>query len=410
VTFRTQRDVERLALPPGNAEIFHFDARRTGLSVRITAGGARSWVAWFTAGGKRGKISLGAVDSFDLEEARRRAGEQIDKARRGLHPGLERRRAREAAAAALTLGQIVKDYLDKHAARRQRPRTLIETKRALEEHAKPLHRLPIGAVSRRDASTLLLKLTSTSGPVAANRTRAHLSALFSWAMQAGLAEHNPTIGTVRHREASRERVHAPDELRAIWSAAAGDAAHARIVRLLVLLGARKSEVGGLMWSELDLEQGIWLMPGSRSKNGRPHEWPLPAQAIEILAGIDRQPNRPYPFGRHGKAPFSGWSRSKQLLDAKVARARAERRLGRALDKGEEPEAGDRLERWTLHDLRRSFSTHMADKKIAAPHIVEEILGHAGSGHKSGSAGVYNLAQYRDEKAAALQRWADWIVG
>ena len=87
--------------------------------------------------------------------------------------------------------------------------------------------------------------------------------------------------------------------------------------------------------------------------------------------------------------FPSWSRGKSLLDASLAAA------------------GARLEPWTLHDLRRSVATGMAELGVP-PHIVEAVLNHV-SGHKAGIAGVYNRASYEREKRAALAMWADHVL-
>jgi integrase len=410
MSFRTQRDLERLSLPPGKTEAFHFDARCPGLSVRIQRAGKPAFVAWYTApGGKRKRITLGATAGVELEDARRQATEIICAARDGRDPAVERKQARITAAEVLRVGDIIRAYLRDHAERHQRPRTLVETKRALERHWRPLHGLPVAAVGRRDVSARLLELARTSGTVGANRARANLSACFAWAMKAGLVDHNPVVGTIKGEEASRERVLTPAELRAIWRATADLNGYDAIVRLLMLTGARRLEVGGMAHGELDRDRALWLVPAARTKTAREHEVPLSRQALAILAEFPTLPGRPYLFGRGGRTSFSGWSRSKQRLDERVARQRAEQRLGRPLQDGEEPETKDRLEAWTLHDLRRSLVTHMADREEIGiePHIIEAVIGHT-SGHKGGIAGTYNRATYRDQKKTAVQAWADWL--
>jgi hypothetical protein len=416
MAFRTERDLDRLALPAGKSEVFHFDAKCPGLSVRIQRTGKPAFVVWYTAAnGKRKRITLGAVAGIELEDARDQATAMVRGARDGRDPGMERKQAREAAAAALTVGDLIKSYLRDHAERHQRPRTLIETKRALNTHWKALHNRPAAEVSRRDVSARLIELTGTTGPVGANRARAHLSAAFAWAMRAGLADVNPVVGTVRSEEEARERVLKPAELAAIWRATNSPHSYDAIVRLLMLTWARRLEVGGMAHAELDRDKALWSLAGERTKNGLPLEVPLSRQALAIVGRFpepldkQEQPDHrcPYLFGRHGRTPFSGWSQCKARLDDRIARQRAEQRLGRKLRKGEEPEPSDHLVPWRLHDLRRSGVTHAAEQAIAAPHIIEAIVNHA-SGHKGGVAGVYNKAVYRAEKAAALQRWADWL--
>jgi integrase len=391
MSFRTQRDLERLTLPPGKAEVFHFDARCPGLSVRIQRTGKPAFVVWYTApGGKRKRMTLGPVAGLELDDVRRQAAGMINAARDGRDPAMERKQARLAAAEVFTVGDLIAAYLSEHAERHQRPRTLVETKRALNRHWQPLHDLPAATVSRRDVSARLLELSRTSGTVGANRARANLSAAFVWAMKAGLVDHNPVVGTIKGEETSRERVLTPAELSAIWSATADLNGYDAIVRLLMLTGARKSEVGGMAHAELDRDRALWTLAGERTKNGLPHEVPLSRQALAIVGEFPELPGRPYLFGRGGRSPFSGWSRSKERLDARIAEQR-----------------GAPLPAWTIHDLRRSAVTIMAEEAIAPPHIIEAVVGHV-SGHKNGVAGVYNRAAYRIEKAVALERWGDWL--
>jgi integrase len=390
MAFRNQGDLDRLTLPAGKTEGFHFDERCPGLSVRIQRTGKPAFVTWYTIGGKRKRITLGAVAGMELDQARRQATEIVNAGRDGRDPGQERKLARIAAADVLTVGGLIGAYLREHAERHQRPRTLIETRRALERHWKPLHALPAADVTRRDVSARLLELARSTGTVGANRARANLSAAFVWAMKAGLVDHNPVIGTVKGEETSRERVLSIEELRAIWQATAELNAHDAIVRLLILTGARKAEIGGLAWTELDRANAMVLLSGQRVKNGRAHELPLSRQAFAILREFPELPRCPFIFGRRGQAPFSGWSRCKARLDTRIAE-----------------QQGAPLAPWTVHDIRRSFATLAAEHGLIEPFHIEAILNHV-SGHRNGVAGTYNRALYREQKRVGLQRWADWL--
>ena len=138
------------------------------------------------------------------------------------------------------------------------------------------------------------------------------------------------------------------------------------------------------WSEIDLDKALWSLPGSRTKNRKPHAVALSTQAVAILEALPRREGRDHVFGE-GDGPFSGWSRCK---------VRLARRCGVA--------------GFTLHDLRRSAGTWMHEIGTE-PHIVEAILNHY-SGHKGGVAGIYNRATYGPQKARAMQAWADHLLG
>src|SRR5262249_23929535 len=234
---------------------------------------------------------------------------------------------------------------------------------------------------RRDIAELLDQVTATSGPVAANRLRAALSALWTWGLRTGLieADSNPVSLTLKHVEKPPERTLTDQELRTIWKATAGGDDYSGIVRLCLLTGCRRDEIGGLRWDEVQDHQ---LKIGTeRMKGGIAHEIPL-LPAMGAILPIRHENGRPCVFGRAGTG-FSGWSQSKKGLETKLAKA------------------GHCLKPWTLHDLRRTFSTRLHDAGVG-PLIVEALLAHK----QHGVAAVYNRASFREAKRSALALWHD----
>ena len=210
-----------------------------------------------------------------------------------------------------------------------------------------------------------------------------MSALFTWALKRGHANENPVIATEEPKAAdARERVLTADELKAVWKVC-GDDDYGRIVRLLILTACRREEIGGLKWSEIDLEQGTITIPAERSKNHREHRLTLPAIAIDILKAIPQRLDREYVFGSRGDG-FVTWTFGKRAL------LKASGTSG-----------------WRLHDLRHTISTNMHELGIE-PHVVGAVLNHA-SGHKAGVAGRYNHAQYRQPMKTALAMWAAHVA-
>jgi integrase len=204
-------------------------------------------------------------------------------------------------------------------------------------------------------------------------------------MQMGLAEANPIIGTKRPKtNEPRERVLDDGELVAIWKACA-DNDYGKIVKLLILTGCRRAEIGHMRWSEIDLERGTFTIPATRSKNHRQHVLPLMPTMREIITGVPRMASRDQLFGLRAAAGFTAWSwkESKPALDER-----------------------SKVRNWTVHDIRRSVATKMADIGVQ-PHIIEAVLNHV-SGHKVGVAGIYNRSSYEREVKAALALWSDHI--
>ena len=123
--------------------------------------------------------------------------------------------------------------------------------------------------------------------MARNRARSALSGLFSWCISEGLLETNPVQGTAKAVEnESRERVLTQEEIKQLWRSL-GDDRFSDIVRLLLLTGQRRNEIGKLQWSEIDFGNKQITLPASRVKNGREHAIPLSSRALAILARTSR---------------------------------------------------------------------------------------------------------------------------
>ena len=129
----------------------------------------------------------------------------------------------------------------------------------------------------------------------------------------------------------------------------------------------------MRYAELDLEQGNWLVPRERAKNGIANLVPLSPLAAQTSKGLSRKPGKAgYAFTTTGKTSVSGWTRAKTRRDAAMAAALIKERV---LAEGEDPA------HWVLHDLRRTAATLMAKRKVA-PDVIEAVLNHK-SGKVSG---------------------------
>lgn len=389
----TKSSVGALQLPRDKADAIYFDDDLPGFGVRLRAGGRRTWIVQFRVGARQRRLTIGNVAALDAAEARMAARKALARVGLGHDPQADKAEAR--AKAAITLGSVVDTYLN-HKKAVVRPTSFKETDRYLRQHWKPMHGLPLHKIMRRNVATRLAEITAANGPVAAGRARSALSATFVWALGEGIAENNPVIGTNRPAEpVSRDRVLNDEELVEIWNACRDDN-YGRIVRLLMLTGQRRQEVGAMIWPELDFDRAVWVIPSERTKNYRQHEVPLTDPVIAILKAIPQRTNRESVFGE-GHGPFQGWSEAKAALDRRIFAARNVMTGG----------AGKAIAPWRLHDLRRTLATRMADLGVQ-PHVIEAVLNHV-SGHKAGVAGVYNRSLYSAEKRAALTLWAEHIM-
>jgi len=382
----TKTTIADLSLPASKTDAIFFDDALPGFGIRLRAGGKRVWIVQYRVNGKQRRESLGDVRRIDLNVARAVAKKKFAEVVLGGDPVAEKAAAK--ARATVTFGPLADQYLALKKPK-IRKNTYIADYRYLTTYWKSLRSSSIEAITRRTVAARLNQIVSEHGATAAARARQSLSAFFSWAIREGMVETNPVIGTndpSSHIDA-RDRVLTEAELRAIWSAC-GEDDFGRIVRLLMLSGARRDEIGGLRWSELDLDRSLLNIPGSRTKNHHALNLTLPAHAVSILRAAPRREGRDYVFGERGSA-YSAWSYSTLRLNARIAK-----------------QQGAAIAAWRIHDIRRSTATGMAELGIA-PHIIESILNHRG-GHKAGVAGIYNRATYEVEIKRALAVWADHV--
>jgi integrase len=345
--------------------------------------GKRTWVFQYKIGERQHRIRLGG-SVLDCNRARQLAESQRGKVSEaklghGVDPAIEREKIKAESKPkpkGKTLASLIAEYLDAKVGS-MRARSFTETKRHLEKHFAPLHNLALANIQRADVAARVREIAKASGPVAANRSRASLSAMFTWAIGEGLCDQNPVAGTNKQEEnGPRERSLSDAEAATVWLAAPEDD-YGRIVRLILLTGCRRNEISSLQWPEIDLKAKTITFAGERTKNKQTHIVPLSDAAVAILKDIPQRPNRNFVFGI-GKGGYSGWANSKAELDEVVALK----------------------EDWTLHDLRRTVRTGLGKLGIQ-PHVAEAVLNHL----PPKLIRTYDRNTYAAEKRDALDKWA-----
>lgn len=265
-------------------------------------------------------------------------------------------------------------------------------KQRIENHAMPAFgERPIDGILRSEVRDLLRGMVKAKKPVAANRLLGNLKRVFKWAVVEGKLEASPIADMDKLvEEQSRDRVLTDAELAAIWRGCEKlSKAHGGAFKLMMLTGARRNEAAGLKRSEIDGND--WHLPAERSKNGRPHTWPLTDLAQEVVASVPQIDDGDSVFSLDGEKPVNGWSKIKAKLDREIAEAE------------DAP-----LPHWTLHDFRRTLVTRMNEKLAVPPHVVEAVVNHV-SGVKAGVAGVYNRAAYMPQRREALAKWSAYVA-
>ena len=401
----TAAAVEKLK-PPKSGQEEHFDSSYPGLALRISYGGAKSWVFHYRLKGRQRRLTFGGYPEFSLQEAHDLWRDAKQKVREGSDPAIKEEEEAPKTIADLG-GEFFKRYF------RPRNRTSPEIERMFDQHVYPIiGKMQAEDVTQRDILRILDKVEEGGATVRANRVLAAVKRFFNWCIERGHLQASPAAHVKPPaKETPRDRVLTDEEIIALLAAIeeAGDP-FGPIFHLLLLTGQRRTEVSDARWSEFDLSSGLWELPPERVKNGRTHRLPLSDAAAEIVAALPSKGNSdllfPAQFRRvkdGQERAVSGFTRAKERIDEHMLahmRKVAEKR-------GEDPEAVN-IPKWTIHDLRRTAASGMA--RLGVPvHVVEKALNHV-SGTVSGIAAVYNRHDYQDEVRSALNAWASYLDG
>ena len=382
----TEISVQKVKGPAtGRAE--HFDALVPGLSLRVTSRGHKSWAMLYRHNGRSRRFTIGTYPAIALKDAREAARDALLRVKDGHDPaGDKAAKARSQGTiewdAGVTFRLVAEEFVERHAKRKTKGWR--ETERIFRKYVNPHWAdRQIQGIKRGDVTRLLDYVEDTHGPVMANRVLAAVRKSFNWHLvNFDTLESSPVVpGMARgdERKRARQRWLRDDEIVGLWRAC--DAVgwpHGPLVKLLLVSGQRRAEVASMRWRDVDREKGIWIIPRQFTKTDIEHEVPLPALALQVLGTVREIGEYVLTTLRRGDKPFSGFTQAKLAI---VEHFEAE-------------------EHWTLHDLRRTFSTHAAKLGVQRL-VISRILNHA----EGGVTKVYDQHAYLDEKAHALNLWA-----
>ena len=377
----TKRIIDELQ--PMEKDQFYWDTGITGLAVKVTPKGKKTFLVQYRPGGRgtpTRKMYIGPYGEVTLHKAKTEAKRILGLRAEGRDPALEKQQAKRRAVSN-KFEAIAKDFLAKHASQN---RTVIETTRIIDKYVLPSWKTrSLHDLSRPDVIDLLDVIVDRGAPVMANRTLAVLRKLFNWSISRGLITSSPCNGIeAPHKEKSRDRVLNDEELVTIINTVKQmGGAFGLIIQMLILTAQRRNEVSEMTWDELDLDNSQWEIPSSRTKNEKPHTVHLSEQAAAVISDITGIGS--FVFTSNGKTPFSGFSKSKKRLDEL-----------------------SEVKEWRLHDIRRTVVSRMAQLGIA-PHIADKILNHQ-SGTISGVAAVYQRHEFLEERKTALDAWGNYV--
>jgi integrase len=371
------------SLMAAGQDVVYWDDAVAGFGLKVTPKGRKVFfVLYRTRNGatRLRKYTISPCGIVTPAIARATAQRVLAARQEGRDPAEEKRQSRLKNSQDV-INAVVDSYLLRFVSTN---RSAGETKRILKREAlSAWSGRSIHGITKKDVVALLDKIVDRGSPGTANRTFKALRALFNWCIERSLLEKSPCAGMSKPMaERSRERVLTDEELVAVVQAARTMGfPYGAMVEFLVLTAQRRGEVAGLVWDEIDLENGIWHLPASRTKNGRGHIVHLSTEARSVLEALPHRSG--YVFGTAGARPAISFSQNKLKIDQISF-----------------------VTHWVIHDLRRTVVTGMASLGVS-PHVADKVLNHQ-TGTISGVAAVYQRHEFLTERRDALLAWGQHL--
>lgn len=356
----------------------------TGLGLRISPTGRKTFVHMYRHNGKQTMLTIGKYPLFSLSRARLEVANLKETVGRGVDPSQGIKAKKIAHNTAPTVEELVFEYIEKHA--KLKKKSWKEDNRILNREVVSLWGdLKAQDIKRRDIVLLLDDIVDRGSPVTANRTLAAVRKMFNFAISRSILEASPCVQIEKPaKEKPRERVLNEKELKIFWDSLEQASMTKGIklaLKFLLVVGQRRVEVTSATWAEFDLLKGWWTLPGGKTKNGLLHRVPLTKMALEIMKRVKEL---------SGESPhlFPAPGGNKPIT---------ERAVTKAVRKNEDIFG---LPHFTPHDLRRTVYTLMIESGINEK-IVPRVFNHIEKGVK----GVYNKHSYDHEKRQAMDTWS-----
>lgn len=369
---------------------------RDGLYVAVTPAGAVSFRYNYRINGRQETLTLGRYgpDGLTLGEAREKLIEAKKLIASGVSPAKEKSREKARVNAGETFGEWADKWLEVY----QMADSTRDMRRSVyERDVKPkMGNMTLGEITHEDVRMLADAIVARGAPATAIHAREIVMLVFRFAISKGQQVSNPAdlvTPTSIAKFAPRDRALNPAEIRLFYRylERIGTSPSIRAAaRLLLLTMVRKGELTKAEWSEVNFTEGTWTIPGTRMKARKPHIVFLSRQAMDIMVALKT---------------MAGASRfvlpSRYDIDSPMSSATLNQVMTLCYRLAQKE--GQKLEKFGPHDLRRTASTLLHEAGFNTDWI-EKCLAH----EQKGVRAVYNKAEYREQRTAMLQDWADMI--
>jgi integrase len=374
------------ALKPRQIRYLLCDGR--GLWLEVLPSGKLSWLFRYRFKGRPQKVALGRYPDLSLKAARGERDKQATLLASGRSPAEEKRLAKMALTRDCTVREFSERYYQDIVLRDRKDPS--DMRRYLDNEIIPtLGQRPLSQVTAADVQALVFRKRDIGKESAAAQIRNLIKRVFDYAVVCGVAQANPAMALPTRfitKIRTRTRALTPDEIRIYLHTLYRSNIRRQFklaLHLILLTLVRKAELLLAQWKDVDLEYGEWRVPAENSKTEQPHTIYLSRQATKILQEMK------------GLAGGSLWVMPGR---SSLAKPFSHNAMNQAMGS-----ITFEIPPFTIHDLRRTGSTLLHEQGFASD-VIEKVLNH----QIKGVRGVYNRAEYAEQRRQMLQVWADYV--
>lgn len=376
--------------------------------------GAKSWVLRTTVGEKRRDIGLGGYPDVTLAQAREKAREIKDKIRQGIDPIDEKKALRssliKSQSKAITFSQVADEYLNKKSREYKSDKQIQNLKGWLDKYILPfLGKLLPDDIELAHVEQMLKPIWETKNHTA-NRVRTHTEAILDLARVKGLRTgDNPARlkGNLDHVLIASKKIHGQknqpalpvNQMPLFWHKLTKlKSVAAATLKFQILTASRSGAVRLMTWSEVDLDQALWTLPGNRvrGKVSKNHIVPLCDEAVKIIKSMPHVGD--YVFTTSGDKGISDTSIKNVILSLHEKQKKADE-VGFI-----DPNHDDRIV--TPHGFRSTFKVWATEFTAYSDEASELALSHVNS-DKTRTA--YQRSQLIDIRRRMMDDWQEYCL-
>lgn len=361
-----------------------------GFGIKVSPAGTKTWIYRYKINDKTEKVSLGHYPNMSLADAKTKFIQLKELKRQSINPKQVLTPEIEEDKNTVTelINRWYSNYISKH---RKQPLQILQLINA--DIIPLIGEQYIDEIEAKDITKALDKIVARGSNVHANKVLSAIKQAFNYAVSRGELKINPAI-YIRARdiggiEKPRERVLTLDEIKQLWQFLSNGKHSVSLqitnaLKILLLTGVRTGELRVAKWNEFDFENSLWTIPANNTKTGITMRVHLTNLVESLFMELYNCSMGDYVIsGADGQSPLSDRALPKAVI-------RLQERVG--------------IDKWTTHDLRRTFATQLGETLRIDPVVIEKCLGHK----MPKIMATYNKNEMLPEREEALDKWGKYI--